>query len=410
MAKVTARNGKLVLDFTLNGVRLREQTSFKDNKTNRKKLDKVLKQILADIENDCLDYRTYFPVSKLLGKIQSIQLEQSKQESQASPTLDAFAEIWFQQQAEKLRPHSLSGYKNYYQKRILPYWEKTELASIKREDILEYQASLLKMVNPENGLLIKPATVNRSLQILRLMLDDAATQLGFESPFVEIPFLKVEQKICPFTEQEVEQIIAAINPSYRAYILVWFFTGLRTREINGLRWRSVNLQAGVIHVIEVYCERVGFRPIKGEDSNRVVHMSLRVHEALVEHYKQTFDHLDSTVFKTQGKDTPVNNSNFCNRAWKTVSKKTGIAYRSPAHIRHTTAVIWLKQGMNPTFVAKELGATYRGEVIRTYGEFVPSLMFQKNLSVDSLLQRAYQSTAERSVDSLQSINHQEVSE
>lgn len=410
MAKVTTRNGKLLLDFTLNGVRFREQTALKDTKTNRKQLDKVLKQVLADIENDCLDYRTYFPESKLLKKIQKIQLEQSIQENQASPTLGAFAEIWFQQQAEKLRPHSLSGYLNYYQKRIRPYWEKTELASIKREDILEYQASLLEMVNPENGELIKPATVNRSLQILRLILDDAATQLEFESPFIDITFLKVPQTIWPFTEDEVEQIINAINPSYRTYTLVWFYTGLRTREINGLRWGSVNLQAGVIHVVEVYCERVGFRPIKGEDSNRVVHVSLRVHEALVEHYEQTFDHLDSTVFKTQGKDTPVNNSNFCNRAWKTVSKKTGIAYRSPVHIRHTTAVIWLKQGINPTLVAKELGATYRGEVILTYGEFVPSLMFQKNLSVDSLLQRAYQSTAERSGDSLQSINHQEVSE
>ncbi|CAN8142875.1 hypothetical protein THIOSC15_950001 [uncultured Thiomicrorhabdus sp.] len=275
---------------------------------------------------------------------------------------------------------------------------------------MEYRAALLKMVNPENGELIKPATVNRSLQILRLIIDDASKQLQFDSPFIDIPFLKVPQKIWPFTEDEVEQIINAINPNYRTYILVWFYTGLRTREINGLRWKSVNLQAGVIHVVEVYCERVGFRPIKGEDSNRVVHMSLRVHEALVEHYEQTFDHLDSTVFKTQGKDTPVNNSNFCNRAWKTVCKKTGIAYRSPVHIRHTSAVIWLNQGINPTVVAKELGATYRGEVIRTYGEFVPSLTFQKNLSVDSLLQRAYQSPDNNPIDSLQSIDHQEVSE
>ena len=409
MAKVTARNGKLVLDFTLNGLRLREQTSVKDTKTNRKKLDKVLKQILVDIENHCLEYRVYFPQSKLLGKIQKIQLEQSFETNQVSPTVDAFAAIWFQQQAPLLRPHTLSGYQNYYLKRIRPYWENTYLASISRDDILKYQAHLLKTTNPENDELIKPATVNRSLQVLRLLLDDAAKQLAFDSPFVDIPFLKVTQKIWPFTEEEVERIIDLINPNYRTYILVWFYTGLRTREINGLRWKSINLQVGVIHVAEVYCERVGAQPIKGEDSNRVIHMSLRVHDALVDHYEQTFDHFDSTVFKTPGKTTPINNTNFCNRAWKIVLKKTGIAYRSPVHIRHTTAVIWLNQGINPSIVSKELGATYRGELIRTYGEFVPRLTFQKNLSVESLLQRANQEPSIHSANSVLSINNKEVS-
>lgn len=70
MASIRARtdSGLLFFDFRYKGTRCREQTTLEDSKSNRAKMEKILKKIEEDIEANNFDYRSYFPNSKLAEK------------------------------------------------------------------------------------------------------------------------------------------------------------------------------------------------------------------------------------------------------------------------------------------------------------------------------------------------------
>jgi len=67
MAKIRCRKETetLFLDFFFKGARCREQTALTDSVANRKRLQKVLDKIEAEIEANTFDYAQTFPTSKM---------------------------------------------------------------------------------------------------------------------------------------------------------------------------------------------------------------------------------------------------------------------------------------------------------------------------------------------------------
>jgi len=59
----------LFFDFRWQGSRCREQTTLPDTASNRKRLEKVLERIEADIKLGSFDYAAYFPGSKMIAKL-----------------------------------------------------------------------------------------------------------------------------------------------------------------------------------------------------------------------------------------------------------------------------------------------------------------------------------------------------
>ena len=64
-----ADNKLLFFDFRFKGERCREQTLLSDNPANRKKLEKVLARIEAEIVEGTFQYANYFPESKALQRL-----------------------------------------------------------------------------------------------------------------------------------------------------------------------------------------------------------------------------------------------------------------------------------------------------------------------------------------------------
>lgn len=63
MASINARSGSLQVDFRYKGQRCREQTRYADTPANRKKLEKILERMEAEILLETFSYRNYFPKS-----------------------------------------------------------------------------------------------------------------------------------------------------------------------------------------------------------------------------------------------------------------------------------------------------------------------------------------------------------
>lgn len=82
MAKVRARsdNKRLFFDFYYLGYRFREQTLLCDNKENRKKLEKVMKQIEAEIIVGTFIYPKYFPGSQNILKVEELKAQEERNE------------------------------------------------------------------------------------------------------------------------------------------------------------------------------------------------------------------------------------------------------------------------------------------------------------------------------------------
>ena len=70
MGSIRARkeSGCLFVDFRYRNERCRELTALTDTASNRKRLEKLLEKIEADIASDTFDYRRYFPTSRNAAK------------------------------------------------------------------------------------------------------------------------------------------------------------------------------------------------------------------------------------------------------------------------------------------------------------------------------------------------------
>ena len=71
MAAIRTRYGKLCVDFRYLNIRCRETTALEDNAQNRKKLEKAIERMEAEILLGIFDYAKYFPKSSRLKEIKN---------------------------------------------------------------------------------------------------------------------------------------------------------------------------------------------------------------------------------------------------------------------------------------------------------------------------------------------------
>src|SRR5690606_40337530 len=100
MASISARTGKLYFDFRYKGERCREYTKLEDNLPNRRRMEKILQRIEAEITLGTFVYRDYFPDSPkaeafdaLDKKVAAARLSPNQSTSDI-PTFREFTEVW----------------------------------------------------------------------------------------------------------------------------------------------------------------------------------------------------------------------------------------------------------------------------------------------------------------------------
>jgi integrase len=77
---------------------------------------------------------------------------------------------------------------------------------------------------------------------LRMILNDAADRYNFTTPCSGIKQLRVPRSdVYPFSIDEVNLIISSVRKDFKNYYVVRFFTGMRTSEVDGLKWQYVDV-------------------------------------------------------------------------------------------------------------------------------------------------------------------------
>lgn len=381
MAKVNARNGKLYMDFRFQGIRCREQTALEDTPQNRRTVEKLLTRIEAEITLGQFDYARYFPNSSMVGKFQRIEKAKRVYSGQAKPLFGVFAQEWYEEMKVQWRASYQSTIQTVLNGRLIPWFGEKEVSDITKADLLKFRAELGGMLR-RNGKTYSAEHINRHMKVMRMILNEAADRFDFTTPFRGIkPLKKPKAHVDPFTLEEIHLILKTVRPDFRHYYAVRFFTGMRTGEIDGLKWQYVDFQRRQIMIRET---RVMNREeyTKNDFSQREIEMSQPVYEALLAQRAATGH--QTYVFCTRD-GTPLSHNNVTKRLWYPLLELLGLPSRKPYQTRHTAATLWLAAGENPEWIARQMGHSTTEMLFRVYSRFVPNLTRQDGSAMERML-------------------------
>jgi integrase len=163
----------------------------------------------------------------------------------------------------------------------------------------------------------------------------------------------------PFQMHEVQLILGQLEKTYGEQIANYFgfkfFTGLRTGESMGLRWRSIDWPSQTMVVKEGVVMGEHVESTK-TSKIRQVHLNSSALFYLQRQKAHSFLLPEGWVFVD-----PKTHKRFVddwvprNIYWEPALKKLGLRYRSPYQTRHTYATMMLMAGMTPAFAAKQMG-------------------------------------------------------
>lgn len=393
MAKVTARKetGRLVIDFTYRGVRCREQTALSDTVANRKLLQAVVNRIKKAQADGSFRYAEFFPQSALCARFAgppevSGPIEDGTpvdaEAAPKSPPFRTFAEDWLTNHAVEWRRSHVRVLRSTIDGHLVPHFGDKPVGQIGKADILAFRNKLAEVPGrAAKGLSAK--RINGILAPLRQMLAEAAELYGFTSPAVNIKPLRVRKTdVQPFTLAEVQKLVNRVRADYRSYFITRFFTGMRTGEVHGLKWKYVDFERRLILVRETF--------VLGEDeytktdsSQRDIQMSQVVFEALRVQHAATAKLSDYVFCNRAGE--PLDNKNFSDRVWYPLLRHLGLAARRPYQMRHTAATLWLASGEAPEWIARQLGHANTEMLFKVYSRYVPNLTRRDGSAIDRLL-------------------------
>jgi integrase len=402
MGSINVRGDKLYIDFRYCNVRCREQTLLNNTTANQRKLTKLLNQMDADIRLGCFVYSEYFPESNLAARFvkQDIQARHKKEEllgvyktaaqelqGITSISFEDFANEWFAENEVRWKTSYINSMKIYLFSYLVNEFGEINVDQISRPDILKYRAKLMQP--KEDGSRLSTDFVNHVMTPLRMILREAADRYGFRCQFENIKPLRVEKRdVNPFTLEEVMQFLQMVKREYRNYFSVRFFTGMRTSEIDGLKWRYVDFRLGVISVRETFVQGK-MDTTKTLGSARDIKMSSMVVAALKEQYELTGD--GEYVF-CNAEGNPLDKGNIRDRVWKPTLKQMGLKYRRPYETRHTAATLWLAAGEAPEWIARQMGHSNTKMLFEIYSRFVPNLTRQDGSAFERLLSSVQEKT------------------
>jgi len=396
MAKVRVRadTKKLFIDFNYQGIRCREQTLLGDTARNRKQLQTLIQRMEAKILVSDFDYAEFFPGSKNLEKLAKAGVlpgmksgsggDAEAAKADQTPLFADFADQWLEESRVQWRKSHTRNVESILRSSLKPAFKDKRVGEIAKTDILAARTALGNRRRKTSKAPMAPKTINSHMTILRMILTEAAERFDFDNPYKNIKPLKLQRvHIEPFSLDEVDLIIKHVREDYRNYYQVRFYTGMRTGEIDGLKWANVDFDRREILVRETLIQGET-EYTKTNGSQREIPMFGPVYDALKTQYEAT-GKLSKFVFCNR-LGQPLEHNNVTKRVWYPLLQALGLQKRRPYQTRHTAATLLLASGENPEWVARMLGHSSTEMLFKVYSRFIPNLTRMDGSAFERLIQ------------------------
>jgi integrase len=378
--RTRGKSNILFLDFRVDGKRMRVNTGLRDTISHKKRLEKKLAKVEEEIALGTFDFDEHFGVTNqayqaevsLLTAIKAVApAEPVSTALAATPLFEEFIYEWFEESAVGWRESHKKNIKNMMTQHYIPAFGGKRVREIIRSDILKFRAELSKLPGRNGNETLSNNRINKIMDPLKRVFEEAADRYQFNSSYTRIKHLKIQRvDVNPFTLDEVSLILKKVRKDYQNYYCVRFFTGMRTGEIDGLKWKYVDFENRQILIRETLVDGEETYT-KTNASQREISMSQPVYNALKRQHGATH-HLSPSVFcNLEGK--PLNHNNVTKRIWYPMLALLKLEKRRPYQSRHTTATLWLAAGEAPEWIARQMGHATTEMLFRVYSRFVPNL-------------------------------------
>jgi len=277
--------------------------------------------------------------------------------------------VRWQETTGNLRPSTRARDASYVASHLMPTFGEVRLADIDQLQVRTWAARL-------SGSGLAPATTQKAYQIMA-KITAAAVDAGLiaQSPCRNIPLPRVERQEMRFLNpSQIAALADAIDPRYRALVLVAAYGGLRMGELAGLRRHRVELLRGEVDVAEIAVEVRGhvlFGQPKTRAGRRRVGLPRSVVRELTSHLAtHTSEAPDGFVFPNMV-GGPIRASGFRRQFFGPAVRAAGLSPLRPHDLRHTAVALWIAAGADPKQVAVRAGHTSVAFTLDRYGHLYP---------------------------------------
>lgn len=326
--------------FTWNGKRYSPILRWKQTPANQQKASKLHGEIKLQIRAGIFDYKKlveYFP--EYAEKIEVVS---------SVPLFSEVAQDYMD--TADVSPNTRTEYRKVLNKYWMPKLAPSPIDCIKPAELRKIVASIDWTSNK---------TRNNALIPLRGVFEMAVQdELIDRNPADNLKNLKHQKPdIDPFSQTEADKIIAEFYKSrdktFAAYFEFAFWTGMRTSEILALTWGDVDWNEKTVRVNKAQSKGLLNNQTK-TGRERFVILNDQAQSALKNMKSVTFLQGEQ-IFLSPRTGKPFATDKAPRVEFTAVLKKLGIRHRPAYNTRHTYATICLMAGMNPIFVADQLG-------------------------------------------------------
>lgn len=365
---VDARDGRLRIRFTWQGVRVAEMLDLKPTAGNIRFAARLVSEIREAIKHGTFVYISYFPDSpraQLLG---------------GAPARDiTFRNIAEQAVAAKLAlknisPSTAKSYRAALSSLWNPHIGDKKITIIMYADIVAAIGS--RAWGEDGGPTNK--TLNNYVLPLKAAFEYARKQRLItreQNPTLEIDRASVQKPpIDPFATDERDLIITDLYKRYHelvgAFYEFAFATGMRNpSEIIPLRWSDIDWNRRTARVDKGWVDGALKRSTK-TNQIRDVHLNDRAMAAIARAKPHSFLRgevifLNPVTWQPHGWDSTLRDG-----YWNPSLKRLGIRRRVPYNTRHTFATALLMGGVNPAYIARQLGHRNAKMLFERYSQWI----------------------------------------
>jgi integrase len=342
---VEVRETSIRVKFTFQGKQVREPVildgaPLAPTPANIKYAARLVIQVKKEIAAGIFDYRATFPDSKNAPKASGRTGDELFYD-----LIDRWHELL------ELKASTKSQYRRHKDLFWKVHMENKPIRSFVHSDIKKAL---------QQGTWSSNKSRNNQLSIIRSVFDLAVLDKQISTnPCDGLDYGKVQKpKPDPFTQDEVRIILAELQTKYDVQIhniyQFQFYAGLRTSEVIALKWANVDLNKKTVLIdsVNVYDED---QDTTKTMETRVVRLNSQSMAAIESQKALTYE-AGQEVFHDPYYSAPwqyarITDSHF----WAPTLKRLGIRHRRPYNTRHTYATLGLMSGLNPAYMAKQMG-------------------------------------------------------
>lgn len=289
-------------------------------------------------------------------------------------TVSGWLDIWLEEFLTNVKPRTQELYRSTVNNRIKPALGAVRLCELKPAAIQKFYNDCGRGDPP-----LAAKTIKNIHGIMHKALQQAV-EAGYlrENPADACKTPRVTKKeIAPLDEEETKLFVKAVcGDPYEILFLVALFTGIREGEVLGLKWDVVDLDAGMIRIVQQLQLHKGVYQIMPTKNGkpRTITPAPYVMNLLRKQKRIQSEWRLAASSAWQDNDFVFSNRLGAHLARQTVYKhfknavaSIGLKERRFHDLRHTYAVASLRAGDDPKTVSENLGHTTVAFTLDIYG-------------------------------------------